>query len=81
MTYQSDYKSNLMILFNITERHVILTQTTNFRLMQTEKFASDNFEFDENGRKLSKSLENTIGKGEIARYECFKIIKLVNADT
>ena len=27
--------------------------------------------FDENGRKLSKRVENTVGKGEIARYEQF----------
>ena len=31
----------------------------------------DNFKFDENGRKLSKRVENTVGKGEIARYEQF----------
>ena len=27
--------------------------------------------FDENGRKLSKQVENTVGKGEIAPYEQF----------
>ena len=32
---------------------------------------NDNFEFDENSRKLSKRVENTVGKGEIARYEQF----------
>ena len=41
-------------------------QTTNFRPFQT-----DNFKFDENGRNLSKRVENTVGKGEIARYEQF----------
>ena len=46
-------------------------QTTNLRLFQTEKFADDNFKFDENSRKLSKRVENTVGKGEIARYEQF----------
>ena len=39
-------------------------QTTNFRLFQT-------FKFDKNGRKLSKWVENTVGKGKIARYEEF----------
>ena len=34
-------------------------------------FADDNFIFEENGRKLFKSVENTVGKGEIARYEQF----------
>ena len=36
-----------------------------------KKFADDNFKFEENGRKLSKRVENTVGKGEIARYEQF----------
>ena len=33
--------------------------------------ADDNFNFDENIRKFSKWVENTVGKGEIARYEQF----------
>ena len=33
--------------------------------------ADDNSKFDENGRKLSKWVENTEGKGEIACYEQF----------
>ena len=44
---------------------------TNFRLFQTEDLAEDNFKIDENGRKLSKPVENTVGKGEIAHYEQF----------
>ena len=45
---------------------------TNFRLFRIERvFADDIFKFDENGRKLSKPLENTVGKGEIAHYEQF----------
>ena len=36
-----------------------------------KEFADDNFKFNENGRKLSKWVENTVGKGEIARYEQF----------
>ena len=34
-------------------------------------FADDNFELDDNGRKFSKRVENTVGKGEIARNEQF----------
>ena len=34
-------------------------------------FADNNSKFEENGRKLSKPVENTVGKGEIARYEQF----------
>ena len=44
-------------------------QTTNFRLFQTERVCRR--KFDENGRMLSKQVENTVGKGEIARYEQF----------
>ena len=33
--------------------------------------ADDNFKFDENSRKFSKQVENTVGKEEIARYEQF----------
>ena len=36
-----------------------------------KEFADDSFKFDENGRKLSKREENTVGKREIARYEQF----------
>ena len=36
-----------------------------------KRSADDNFEFDENSRKFSKQVENTVGKGEIARYEQF----------
>ena len=36
-----------------------------------KEFADDNFKFDENGRKLSEQLENTVGKGEIARNKQF----------
>ena len=35
------------------------------------EFADDNFKFDENGRNSFKRVENTVGKGEIARYEQF----------
>ena len=36
-----------------------------------KEFADDDFEFDENGGKFSVRVENTVGKGEIARYEQF----------
>ena len=34
-------------------------------------FANNNLKLEENGRKLFKPVENTVGKGEIARYEYF----------
>ena len=44
-------------------------QTTILDDSKLKEFADDNFRFDENGRKLSKRVENIVGKGEIARYE------------
>ena len=49
-------------------------------------FADDTFKFDDNGRKFSKRVENTEGKGEIARYEQFLLFppcfqKTCTADT
>ena len=49
-----------------------LSQMTNLRFFQTERvLADDNFKSDENGRKFSKQVGNTVGKGEIAHYEQF----------
>ena len=44
--------------------------------LKLEEFADDNFKFDKNGRKFSKWLEDTVGKGEIARYEQFLLFPL-----
>ena len=51
-----------------------------------KEFADDNFKFDENGRKLSEWVENTVGKGEMAHYEPFLLFlqcfqKTCTADT
>ena len=51
-----------------------------------EEFTDDNFKLDENGRKFSKRVENTVGKGEIAHYEQFLLFsqcfqKTCTADT
>ena len=37
------------------------------------ELADNNFKFDENERKLSKQVENTVGKGDIAHYEQFLV--------
>ena len=42
-----------------------------------KEFADDNFKFDENGRKFLKPVENTVGKGEIARDEQFLLFPAV----
>ena len=40
----------------------------NFRLFQTERVSRRQFQIIENVRKLSKQVENTVGKGEIAPF-------------
>ena len=39
--------------------------------MKLKEFADNNFKFDGYGSKLSKRVENIVGKGEVARYEQF----------
>ena len=41
--------------------------------------ADDNFKFDENSRKFSKRVKNSMGKGEIARYEQFLLFPTVSS--
>ena len=73
------------ICFNLDQSKILLSgnelmnlydalthyQTTNFRFFQTERVCRRQFQLEENGRKLSKQVENTVGKGEIAHYEQF----------
>ena len=80
MVFSKDLEQPVMICI------LTLSQTTNFRLFQTERVGSRQFIYDENGKKFLKRVENTVGKGEIARYEqfllfpqCFK--KACTADT
>ena len=51
-----------------------------------KEFAGDDFEVNENGRKFSRWVENTVGKGEIACCEQFLLFpqcfqKTSTADT
>ena len=62
------------------------SQTKNLDSYKPKEFADDNFKLDENGRKFSKRVENTMEKGEIARYEQFLLFpqcfqKACTADT
>ena len=41
-----------------------LSKMANFRLFQTERVCGNNFKFVENGRKLSKQVENSVEKKE-----------------
>ena len=57
----------------VTDRHdmtvALNPNTTN--QSKVKEFADDNFKFDENDKKFSKWVEDTVGKGEIACYEQF----------
>ena len=56
------------------------SQTTNFRLFQSERVADDNLKFDKNCRKFCKRIENTVGKREIAHYEQFLLFSVFSRD-
>ena len=45
----------------------------NFYSSKLKDFADDSLILDKNGKMLSKNVENTLGKGEIARHEQFLI--------
>ena len=65
-------KSNCVVIQGEKER--IVNPFPKWQILDSSKlkeFADDTFKFDENGRKLAKRVENTEGKGEIARYEQF----------
>ena len=51
--------------------HESITRRQILDSSKLKEFADDNFKSDENGRNLSKWVENTVGKGEIAHYEQF----------
>ena len=60
------------------DNNFTLSQTTNFRLFPNVKeFADENLKFDENGRKFSNWVENTVGKAEIARHKQFLLKRLL----
>ena len=45
-----------------------------------KEFADDNVRIDEKGRKFSKRVENTVGKGEIAPYGQFLLFPVFSKD-
>ena len=48
----------------LAKKYLSLFQTSNLK-----EVADDNLKFEESGVKFSKMVENTVGGGEIARYE------------
>ena len=81
------------IYFNLDQSKIFssgkgltLSQRQILNYSKLKEFADDNFNFDGNGRKVSKWIENTVGKGEIARYKQFLLFpqcfqKTYTADT
>ena len=68
------------MVFLLFPKHQILDSS------KLKDFADDNFKFDENDKKFSKWVKNTVGKGEIACYEQFLLFprcfqKTCTADT
>ena len=49
-----------VVQFNLFQNNILDSS-------KLKEFADDNFKFTETGRKLSKLVENIVGKGEIAR--------------
>ena len=66
--------------------HYSFPKQQNLDSSKLKEFADDNFKFEENVRKFFRRAENTMGKGEIARYEQFLLFlqcfqKTCTADT
>ena len=63
----------MFYLYDSRHKYVFLTfsQTTNFGLFQTERVCRHNFKLRKMAENSTKRVENTVGKGEIARYEQF----------
>ena len=51
--------------------YLLFTKRQVLDFSKFKEFTDDNSKCDENGSKLFKRVENTMGKGEIARYEQF----------
>ena len=74
----------------LTLHHTIptltLLQWQTLNTSKLEEFADDIYKFNDKFRKFSKQVKNTVGKGEIARYEQFLLfqqcfLKTYTADT
>ena len=65
---QTAYLTLSFTVLTITRRQILDSS-------KLKEFADDNFKFDENGRKLSKQVENTVRNREIARYELFLLFQ------
>ena len=76
LIYSVDQEYRKRLWPSVYQPLLALLQMTKFRHCQTKEFADDNFKFGESREKFSKGTENTVGKGEIARYEQFLLFPL-----
>ena len=68
---KSFWKKEKMLVTSIFSFSLNPLPDDEFQTSKLKEFAENNFEFEENGRKLSEWVENTVGKGQIACYEQF----------
>ena len=54
----------------------LITRRQSLDSSNVKDIADDNLKLKENGRKLYKLVENTVGKGEIARNEQFLLSRV-----
>ena len=69
--YQNDRILDLSKLKAIADDKLTFSQQQILTASKLKESADDNFEFDEDGREYFIQVENTAGKGEIARNEQF----------
>ena len=60
-------KVNIQFYYPITRQQIL-------DWSKLKQSADNSFKFDENIKEFSKRVENTVGKGEIARYEQFLLL-------
>ena len=65
--HSAEVDTGRSILFLISFLHVNPFPKQILGSSKLEEFADNNFKFDEKGIKFSKWVENSVGKGEIAR--------------
>ena len=58
-----------MLKKRMTYSFITITRRQILDTSKLKEFVDDNVKSEENGRELFKRVENTVGKGEIARYE------------
>ena len=69
MSYMKNKHHPQYLCLTKDQNGLTLSQMINIVLFQLKEFPDNTFKFDENGIKFTMRVENTVGKGEIARYE------------